>query len=113
MGLRNPWRMAFDPQTDQLWVADVGALGIEEEVSIVTKGAHMGWPVYTKAFSVGETCRAAATSSRNTKSPIATYNHSHGCAIIGGRSCTEAPRYRSWTGPICLATCAADVSGRL
>lgn len=45
LGLRNPWRMSFDLESGQLWVADVGA-GYEEEVSIVTKGADMGWPLY-------------------------------------------------------------------
>lgn len=82
LGLRNPWRMAFDVETDQLWVADVGA-GYEEEVSIVTKGAHLGWPLYE-----GFLCRRGPSELcdevAETTPPIATYNHSHGCAIIGG-----------------------------
>lgn len=82
LGLRNPWRMAFDSQTDELWVADVGA-GYEEEVSIITKGAHMGWPLYEGFLcrrGFPEICDAVA----RTTLPIAAYNHSHGCAIIGG-----------------------------
>ena len=82
LGLRNPWRMAFDPRTDQLWVADVGA-GYEEEVSIVTKGAHMGWPLYEGFLcrrGPSDICDAVA----ETTLPIAAYNHSHGCAVIGG-----------------------------
>ncbi|MDE2903368.1 MAG: PQQ-dependent sugar dehydrogenase [Chloroflexota bacterium] len=82
LGLRNPWRMAFDSQTNELWVADVGA-GYEEEVSIVTKGAHMGWPLYE-----GFLCRRGSPSDCDevaaTTPPIAAYNHSHGCAVIGG-----------------------------
>ncbi len=82
LGLRNPWRMAFDSKTDELWVADVGA-GYEEEVSIITKGAHMGWPLYE-----GFLCRRGLPSDcdevATTKPPIAAYNHSHGCAVIGG-----------------------------
>lgn len=82
LGLRNPWRMAFDQDTGQLWVADVGA-GYEEEVSIVTKGAHLGWPLYE-----GFLCRRGPSEIcdevADTTLPIATYNHSHGCAIIGG-----------------------------
>ena len=35
-GLRNPWRMAFDPQDGTLWVGDVGEKN-EEEVSIATR----------------------------------------------------------------------------
>ena len=82
LGLRNPWRMAFDPQTDQLWVADVVA-GFEEEVSIVTKGAHMGWPRY-EGFLCRRDLPGGCDVVEETKPPIATYNHSHGCAIIGG-----------------------------
>lgn len=82
LGLRNPWRMSFDQKTGQLWVADVGA-GFEEEVSIVTKGADMGWPLY-EGFHCrrgsSETCDEVA----ETTPPMATYNHSHGCAVIGG-----------------------------
>jgi glucose/arabinose dehydrogenase len=82
LGVRNPWRMAFDSQTDELWVADVGA-GYEEEVSIVTKGAHLGWPLYEGFLcrrGSAENCDAVA----ETTLPIAAYNHSHGCAVIGG-----------------------------
>ena len=44
-GLRNPWRMAFDPQTGRLWIGDVGQ-DIEEEVSVAFAGANLGWPIY-------------------------------------------------------------------
>ena len=82
LGLRNPWRMSFDPDSGQLWVGDVGA-GFEEEVSIVTKGADMGWPLYEGLFcrrGHSEICDEVA----ETTPPLATYNHSHGCAVIGG-----------------------------
>jgi len=82
LGLRNPWRMAFDPKTDRLWVADVGA-GYEEEVSIVTRGAHLGWPLYE-----GFLCRRGPSEIcdevAETTLPLVSYNHSHGCAVIGG-----------------------------
>ena len=43
-GVRNPWRMSFDSQDGQLWVGDVGQRNYEE-VSIVTAGANLGWPI--------------------------------------------------------------------
>ena len=74
--------MSFDSPAGQLWVADVGA-GFEEEVSIVTGGADMGWPVWE-----GRYCRRDLPGGcdviEGTTPPIAVYNHSHGCAIIGG-----------------------------
>ena len=42
-GFRNPFRFSFDPQTGRLWVGDVGEVSYEE-VNLVTKGQHYGWP---------------------------------------------------------------------
>jgi glucose/arabinose dehydrogenase len=42
-GMRNPWRFWIDPQTDLLWIGDVGE-GTEEEISVGGKGANHGWP---------------------------------------------------------------------
>ena len=42
-GFRNPWRFWFDPVTGKQWVGDVGEITYEE-VTIVEKGRHHGWP---------------------------------------------------------------------
>ena len=42
VGVRNPQRFAWDPQNGNLFLADIGQ-NIVEEVSLVTKGANLGW----------------------------------------------------------------------
>lgn len=45
LGLRNPFRIAFDSATDQLFVGDVGWTRWEE-VNVGGPGANFGWPYY-------------------------------------------------------------------
>ena len=79
-GLRNPWRMSFDA-AGRLWVGDVGRSDLEE-VSIVTAGANLGWPLFEGNFCRGGERRCAALTGY--RPPVATYGRSEGCAIIWG-----------------------------
>ena len=45
-GLRNPWRFAFDRQTSQLWIADVGQGDREEVNTPIQHGGNYGWRVF-------------------------------------------------------------------
>jgi len=79
-GLRNPWRMAFD-EKGRLFVGDVGRI-VEEEVSLVTAGANLGWPYFE-----GNACIVEAALCEEfiaAEPPIAAYGRDDGCAIIGG-----------------------------
>ncbi|HVR34291.1 MAG TPA: PQQ-dependent sugar dehydrogenase [Methylomirabilota bacterium] len=42
VGLRNPFRFSFDPETGRLYCADVGQ-GAREEVNIIEGGGNYGW----------------------------------------------------------------------
>ena len=44
-GLRNPWRMATDAVTGQIWIGNNGQ-DLWEQVYLVEKGANWGWSVY-------------------------------------------------------------------
>ncbi len=53
-GLRNIWRMAFDPKTGDRWAADVGQ-NEWEDVNIIRRGGNDGWSLRESAhrFTLG------------------------------------------------------------
>ena len=51
VGLRNPWRFSFDPQTDSIYEGDVGQ-HTREEVNMIVKGGNYGWS-YKEGTSPG------------------------------------------------------------
>ncbi|MCY3800475.1 MAG: PQQ-dependent sugar dehydrogenase, partial [Chloroflexi bacterium] len=80
-GMRNPWRMAFDPRDGRLWVGDVGG-DLQEEINIVTAGANLGWPILegTACFWVNP-----CDELEGATPPIVTYDQTRQrCAVIGG-----------------------------
>lgn len=91
-GLRNPWRMAFDPLTGELWCADVGQHA-REEINIFENGDNGGW-----AFREGDIDGAKssqAPANFNTlyhKAPL--YAYSHGTGDFEGKSVTGGLVYR-------------------
>lgn len=84
LGLRNPWRFAFDPATGDLWIGDVGQNAVEE-VSVVRAGtpapANLGWKI-----TEGDLCFSPATGCDATGQtlPAAVYPHDVGCSVTGG-----------------------------
>ncbi len=87
IGLRNPWRMSFDPLTGDLWMADVGQ-GDWEEVSVQfsssTGGENYGWRCYEGNAAYRPTNCGTATSF---VPPIYEYVNDRsttGASITGG-----------------------------
>lgn len=83
LGFRNPWHFSFDRLTGDLYVTDVGQDGWEE-VNFVPAGAggglNYGWPIRE-----GYECYEADTcQAKGLQMPVMAYDHSEGCAIIGG-----------------------------
>ncbi len=79
-GLRNPWRISFDPSSGRLWAADVGQ-NLYEEVNIIEKGRNYGWDVME-----GLHCYEPNTGCNETglTSPVWEYSHDLGISITGG-----------------------------
>ena len=83
-GLQNPWRWAFNADTEDLYVADVGEGS--EEINFVPKalqaGANYGWPRY-EGHEVFDATRAIA--EERLVDPILSYPvNGARCAVIGG-----------------------------
>ena len=83
-GLRNPWRIAFDRATGDLYIGDVGQNAVEEiDVGLVSRrgGENYGWNV-----TEGSLCYAPATGCNRTGQtpPVLEYSHSEGCSVTGG-----------------------------
>jgi glucose/arabinose dehydrogenase len=84
MGLRNPWRFSFDRASGALYIADVGQ-NLYEEVNVQPAdslgGENYGWDV-----TEGKHCFEPASDCDfgGLVLPVAEYDHSQGCSIIGG-----------------------------
>ena len=89
IGLRNPWRMSFDPPTGRLYCADVGQ-GAREEIDIIVRGGNYGWN-----FREGLIARpgsAAPPAGFSAIDPILDY--SRGSGTNQGTSVTGGVVYR-------------------
>ncbi len=87
-GLRNPWKIAFDPITDELWIPDVGQNEFEE-VNVVApvdgapagRGVNFGW----SAFEGTERFNNDVSDPGDTTLPVLTYRQGDdGCSVSGG-----------------------------
>lgn len=87
IGLRNPWRFAFDPATDDLWVADVGQNRWEEITLLLGangwgRGDNLGWRLREGVAEFG------GDRPTGNVDPVFVYPHGggtpSGCSITGG-----------------------------
>ncbi|MEW6683412.1 MAG: PQQ-dependent sugar dehydrogenase [Nitrospirota bacterium] len=83
LGLRNPWRWAFDRTAGRLYIADVGQSAWEEVnvVSATTAGANYGWDIM-EGFHCYEPSSGCDQSGLTL--PVIEYGHAEGCSITGG-----------------------------
>ena len=81
-GVRNPYRMSYDPVAQQLWVSDVGQQCMEEitVLNLDEGGADLGWNVFegNRPF--------VGTATRPHRQPDFEYRHGRGlCSVVGGQ----------------------------
>jgi len=87
VGLRNPWRFAFDAETGDLWIADVGQNAVEE-IDVAPAdgnglnaglGLNFGWSGFE-----GNDVYNADVVVEGHYPPILTYPHDGRCSVSGG-----------------------------
>jgi glucose/arabinose dehydrogenase len=83
-GLRNPFRIAFDPNAagTRFYINDVGQ-NAWEEIDLGTAGADYGWNVREGHCATGSTTNCGAPPAGMTD-PIFDYGRSDGCGSITG-----------------------------
>lgn len=84
-GLRNPWRMSFDPVTHWLWAGDVGQ-NAYEEVDVISKGGNYGWNIYEgfHCYTSAPSCQTQPCDTAGLKMPVVEYSHNLGSSVTGG-----------------------------
>ena len=92
-GLRNPWRLSWEPTgAHRLLVSDVG-YGRYEEIDVVEKGRNYGWRVREGAHCLDvryplvdlATCDLVDDRGKRLTDPVVEYTHKEvGIAVVGG-----------------------------
>lgn len=79
-GMRNPWKMSFDPVSGRFWAADVGQ-NVWEEIDIIQNGGNYGWRIME-----ANACYNPSSGCDETGllKPVWAYSHSNGDASITG-----------------------------
>lgn len=90
-GVRNPWRISFDPVTGDLWIADVGQNEVEEVTVLradegLSPGADLGWDHMEgdSEFEAVGPRDGWPDDDAPVIGPLFTYTHDDGCSISGG-----------------------------
>ena len=83
-GLRNPFKIAVDRPTGDLYIGDVGQNRIEEiDVGLASRrgGENYGWRISegTQCFNPSSGCDRTGLTG-----PVYEYTHSEGCSVTGG-----------------------------
>ena len=81
IGMRNPWRFAFDPATGKLYSGDTGD-HTREEINEIVSGGNYGWP-HREGKLPGPPDHAIRQDDHGFLDPIAEYGREDGNDIAG------------------------------
>ena len=89
VGMRNPWKFAFNRLNGDLWIADVGQNDVEEIDKLtapIAPGLNFGWRCYEGNTVNGSVSATGCPTYVSTVAPFSQYTHAatSGCSITGG-----------------------------
>lgn len=90
VGLRNPWKFSFDPETGTLFCGDVGQ-DTREEINVIVKGGNYGWAFREGSLAGPKSSQAPAGQA--FLPPIHEYSHGSS-GTTTGNSVTGGHVYR-------------------
>jgi len=79
-GVRNPWKMAFDPTGKELWLGDVG-WEMWEQIHRIERGGNYGWSVMEASQPIHPESRRGPTA---INPPIVALSRSESLSVTGG-----------------------------
>ncbi len=79
-GFRNPWRMDYDHQTNQLWLGQNGQ-DLWEQVYLIRRGENYGWSVQEGSHPFYQ---LRPKGNEPIVAPVAEHHHSESRSLTGG-----------------------------
>lgn len=113
MGLRNPWRISFDPENRDLIIGDVGQ-NEWEEIDVLPANpsaevSNFGWSYFEGIHAY----KGQAPQGLSLTMPVWEYNHSEGCSVTGG-VVYDGEKLPEWNGVYLFADyCSGIIWGML
>ena len=84
-GVRNPWRIWFDPALNEMWIGDVGQDSVEEIDRVAYEPdeppKNLGWPAFEGDHRLD---LERLADDAQPVAPVAVYGHDEGCSVTGG-----------------------------
>ncbi len=110
IGLRNPWRFSFDPETGDLWIGDVGG-SLWEEVDHAPaadgrgRGVNYGWQLREGTHDTGR-----RGDRSDLVDPVLELSHDDGyCSVIGGYVSRDPRIPELWGSYVFTDACRGEV----
>jgi glucose/arabinose dehydrogenase len=84
LGLRNPYRMAVDAATGELFVGDVGEVSREEISRVAEGGENLGWPFREGSLPIQPPGSCDDPGGAEFVEPIWDYGRTAGVSVVAG-----------------------------